>query len=198
MKQNTSSFENSMNIHILSFTLPKNVVSDKDDIRVSITTYPDQNKQHFSIEGKKINNANHVFSLNITNLTNKAVIVFRKKNVIGNNPIVASTSVILNEFKNVPSHKIESGTISSDVKTIDIFYPLQLQKKEENREDVQRKILGKMQVQLSFAAPFLKIDKKNINVDHSKINKMQKIKLNKKNGYEKLSEKNGINCSYLI
>lgn len=55
-----------------------------------------------------------------------------------------------------------------------------------------------MQVQLSFAAPFLKIDKKNINVDHSKINKMQKIKLNKKNGYEKLSEKNGINCSYLI
>ena len=70
-----------MNIHLLSFKLPKDVVKDKEEIRVSITTIPEENKEHFSIEGKKMYNANHVFSLNITNNTRKIIMVFRKKTI---------------------------------------------------------------------------------------------------------------------
>lgn len=204
MQQNNHRFENSMNIHLLSFKLPKDVVKDKEEIRVSITTIPEENKEHFSIEGKNMNKVNHVFSMNITNETKKVIMVFRKKTVFGEKPIIASTTIKLNEFENIPREEITNGVINTDVKTIDIYYPLQQQKKEEHKEKVERKILGQMQVQLSFSSPYFnrkqdkinKINKINVISKNNKIN--QKKKTNMKNGYEQLSDENDLCNSFLL
>ena len=77
--QSNSEYQIGLNIHLLSFLLPNKLIHESDSVRVSVTTIPEENKQHFKIKGKKICSSNHVFSLNITNKTDRIVIVFRKK-----------------------------------------------------------------------------------------------------------------------
>mgnify|MGYP001033567758 FL=1 len=205
--QNNTTFENCMNIHLLSFTLPKNILKEKDDVRVSITTMPEERKQHFTIESKKIYSVNHVFSINITEKTDKIIIVFRKKTILSENPIIASATLSLNKFKNVPKEQITNGILTSDVQTLNIYYPLQKQMKEEHCKNIERKVLGQMQVQLSFTVPYIEIEKnkkkkisnenkinKNNNQNDTKSKKIHMKKFGKKNSYDKLSEEN----DYLI
>ena len=207
MNNNNSKFENGMIIHLLSFNLPKNIIDKEEEVRVSITTLPDEKKEHFTIEGKKMYNANHVFTLNVTNQTKTVVMVFRKKTFLQENPIIASAKLSLNNFKNVPKEQITNGVITSDIQTLNIYYPLQKQMNEEHSKNIKRKVLGEMQVQLSFTVPYIEIEKskkkklsnenkisKNNNHNDIKANKIHMKKFGKKNSYEKLSEAN----DYLI
>ena len=216
MNNNNSKFENGMIIHLLSFNLPKNIIDKEEEVRVSITTLPDEKKEHFTIEGKKMYNANHVFTLNVTNQTKTVVMVFRKKTFLQENPIIASTTIHFKDFKEIPCEQITNGIINTEVKTINIYYPLQQQKREEHKDKIERKILGQMQIQLTFTTPYLnqkqqktnktnktnkinKINKINKSNKINKINKIQSHKIQeKKNGYEKLSEENDFCNSYLL
>ena len=206
--QNNKKFENGLNIHLLAFSLPKELINDKDEVRISITTIPDENKQNFSIEGKKMYNSNHVFWLNITNKTKKIIMVFRKKIFLSENPIIASTIIHFNDFKEFPNKQITSGMISTEFKNINIYYPLQKQIHEEGKKNFQRKILGKMQIQLTFTVPYSQLKPKDIkyynNSNHKaffmKENKIPKLQKNMKKGceYEYLIDDCSICDSYLI
>lgn len=214
MLQNNEKFEIGLNIHLLSFTLPKNLIKDKDDVRVSITTMPDETKQHFSLHGKKMNCSNHVFSLNITNQTKHIILVFRKKTLLSDNPIIGSVTIHTKDFPKIPQsvNQLCSGLVTTDIKNVNIYYPLQKQMKEmelqsdhymsqdEMRKQMKRKVLGQMQIQLSFTAPYssVKTDNnkryKNTNLDlknnsQAEKNKIHKVKkLEKKGDYEKLTD----------
>ncbi|KAK8845870.1 hypothetical protein M9Y10_020796 [Tritrichomonas musculus] len=193
-----------LNIHLLTFRLPDKLIHDSESVRVSITTIPEENKQHFTIKGKKMNSSNHVFSLNITDKTDKIVMVFRKKTVLGDNPIIASTTLHLKKFVNLPLEKITSGSKMTDVKILDIYYPLQkqiheeqqvsFQSKEDIKKQMKRKILGQMEVQLSFTTPYLNSDKEKSKKKEKKTisKKMNKSHKQKTNGeYEQITDENG-------
>lgn len=203
INQNNLSYQIGLNIHLLSFKLPEKLIHDSDSVRVSITTFPEKNKQHFSVKGKKINTSNHVFSLNITNKTDKIVMVFRKKNALSENPIIASATIHLKKFDKLPIEQITSGAIMTDVKILDIYYPLQKQIQEEQANEtvnkqMKRKILGQMEIQLSFSTPYLKTNKEKTNKKENsslskKINKNHKQKKNGK--YEQINDEYG-NMNY--
>ncbi|KAK8880512.1 hypothetical protein M9Y10_003190 [Tritrichomonas musculus] len=157
-------------------------------------------KQHFYVKGKKINTSNHVFSLNITNKTDKIVMVFRKKNPLGDDPIIASATIHLKKFTELPIEQITSGTQMTDVRILDLFYPLQKQIEEEQtkcaaNKQMRRKVVGQMEVQLSFSSPYLNSNKEKTNKKENnkedkniskKINKCCKPKKNRK--YEQITE----------
>ena len=207
MTQNNSKYQIGLNIHLLTFKLPEKLVHDSDSIRVSITSFPEENKQHFYVKGKKINTSNHVFSLNITTKTDKIVIVFRKKNAIGEDPIIASATIHLKKFTELPIEQMTSGTKMTDVKILDIYYPLQKQIEEEQSKEqskeqtnvttnkhMKRKVLGQMEIQLSFSTPYLNSNKEKTNKKENKqiSKKINKICKPKKNGkYEQITDENG-------
>ncbi|KAK8845720.1 hypothetical protein M9Y10_020638 [Tritrichomonas musculus] len=201
--QNNSKYQIGLNIHLLTFKLPEKLIHDSDSVRVSITTFPEENKQHFYVKGKKINTSNHVFSLNITNKTDKIVMVFRKKNPLGDDPIIASATIHLKKFTELPIEQITCGTQMTDVKILDIYYPLQKQIQEEQSKEqtngtanknMKRKVLGQMEIQLSFSTPYLNSNKEKANKKENKniSKKMNKSYKPKKNGkYEQITDENG-------
>ncbi|KAK8838114.1 hypothetical protein M9Y10_036066 [Tritrichomonas musculus] len=179
MTQDSKKFENGLNIHLLAFTLPKNLVKSNEEVRVSITTTPDGNKQKFHIQGKKMYCSNHVFAINISNETKRIVMVFRKRTIFSYNPIIASATIHLSQFLNVPKDKVTAGTIETDIKTLNIYYPIQKQIQEQNidieqKDNVNRKVIGQMQVQLSFTTPYNLIKKDKLSKNNKKNEKMRK------------------------
>ena len=189
--QNNSFFQNGLNIHLLSFSLPKKIVKEKENIRLSITTLPDEVKQHFSIKGKLMNYTNHLFSLNISNKTKNIVLVFRKKTLVAGNDIIASAVIQLDSFKEFPREQITSGTIETEIKNFNIYYPLQKQKREEKQQKVDRIILGQMKIQFSFTTPFKQFQQDKVNQSSSK-NKSNNNKNNKENKPHKIKRNSKI------
>lgn len=200
IKQAPDSYENFIGIHLFSFSLPQSILKDNEDVRISITSIPDENKQNFTIKKGNDHRANLVFSLKITEKTKKFIIVFRKNSILSN-AIIASSSFHLDDFKNVPNEQITNNVIFTDIEQINLFYPLQKQKKEENIEhndEITRRIIGHMEIQLFFSSPYLNQKQIIESKEEKKNNLLQKKKKHeKKKGYEKLSE-NDSNNSYLI
>lgn len=137
-----------LNIHLISFRLNSQIIGQRDKIRVSITTIPEECKQSFFINAKDIHHCHHFFTVNITNQTKKIIVVFRKKSIIQNDPIIASTIIHSNEF---PKSKDDSQ--NSDVKRIDIYEPISNGPGTLNPGQ-ERKIYGQMQIQMSLDNPF--------------------------------------------
>lgn len=156
-----------LNLSLLSFELPKNLVKDSDDIRVSITTLPDENKQAFTISARKIKDPHLTFGVNVTipqetipdgfvsDATEKIIIVFRKKSFFYNDPIIAASLIQAKDFpKNL--------SVPATIKTFDIYEPSRHNEKDKknsiydgNRSKKNnRAIIGRMQVQMSLTDPF--------------------------------------------
>ena len=187
-------FQHGLNIHLIAFFLPKDIIKEKEQIRVSITTMPDETKQHFSIKGKLMDYTNHLFSLNITNQTEKIIIVFRKKTLLKENPIIASTTINLKDFKEMPNEQIKEGIIETDVKSFNLYYPLQKQIREEHQQNVKRTIIGNMKIKLSFTTPFSHVKQDKVcqkSKNNNNQNKSHKTKRNSK----KIEEYNELNDS---
>lgn len=94
---------------------------------------------------KKLCNAHHYFSINITDQTKKIVFVIRRKSFLQNDPIIASTIIYANQLPSPDNSK------NSDVQLIKLFEPLQTQKYCCNANN--RKILGQMEIQFTIVEP---------------------------------------------
>ena len=73
----------------------------------------------------------------------------------------------------MPTKPITEGMIETEIKTINLYYPLQKQKREEHQKNIKRIILGEMKVIFSFTPPFSSIENDKIR-RNSKNNKYQK------------------------
>ena len=161
-----------LNIHLKSFKLNSNIVNGSDKIRVSITTFPENNKEAFITEAKQMSFVHHFFTVNITDKTEKMVIVFRKIGFL-DNPIIASATIRSTEL---PTNDYENV----EMKTMNLYEPLQTATKK-------RRIFGEMQIQFSLTSAFPTFKASNKNNNHQKTTKSVYSKNNK---YSKINEEN--------
>lgn len=154
-----------LNLGVLSFDLAKKLIKDSDEVRVSITTLPEENKQAFTIPARKMKDSNLSFLVNV-NIprsdipddfvsagTETIIIVIRKKSFFYNDPIIASTFIPVKDFpKNLSQPAI--------TKTINIYEPkLKTEKNKSNSKynnsmlNKDQQILGKMDIKMSLTDP---------------------------------------------
>lgn len=132
-----------LKIHISSFMLNQNIVQGSDKVRISVTTFPEENKELYTMEAKKLSDSHHMFSINITDQTRKILFVFRKKNIFQNDPIIASTIINASEFPYPDDSK------NTEVKTIKIYEPIQ--KMSYDRQN--RQVVGQMEIKFTITDP---------------------------------------------
>lgn len=145
MSQHIEKFSIGLNIHLLSFFIPKHLIKPLEEIKICVTTQPEENTQTFCLPIEKMEKSNHVFALNITNQTKKIFVIFRRKNFLVNDPIIASSCIYLSEFPKLTENfaDIVAGTINTEVKEYKIF---EMSEKSD--------VIGKMKIQFSFCAPY--------------------------------------------
>lgn len=158
-----------LSLSVLSFDLPPNLVKNSDDIRVSITTIPEQNKQAFIIPAKKMKNPYLNFKFNVkipseyipkdfvSTGTEKILITFRKKSFFYADPIIAFTIISVNELP-------KNFTDPIITKTIDIFKHVQKESNSKNNnissdfalnENTKnnKKRVGNMKIKMTLTDP---------------------------------------------
>lgn len=179
-----------LRIDLQSFQFTNGLIQANDTVRVSITTLPENRKQALIIDAKKLKNFHHFFSINISYQTEKILFVIRKKNIVQNSPIIASTVIYSNQ---IPMSNDDQN--NKEVKNINLYEPVQSLNKKSNKK---RKILGLMQVQFSLI-PLKKIFEKNSNC------KTNTIKVSHIRGYSKIdilgsneNESSYLNSEYLL
>lgn len=179
--QENKKLEDGLNILLNSFELQYGLVTRNDTIRVSITTLPEEHKQHFEISASKICNCNHLFTVNITNETKKIIFVFRRKDSQLKNPIIASTIINSKHFPKMAQNIYQnfSGTKSNEIHKFKIFEPIQKNQAEKVQKVSNRRMLGEMKVELSLTSPYPTVIQSKENNNQSK-NLKQVKKLNKK------------------
>lgn len=195
MEQTIPSYEIGLNINFLSFSFPNINIKDKDEINISITTIPEQNNQYYIIQKKEIHYLNHVITVNITENTQKVIIVFRKKSFFSKDPIIASTIIHSDEFPKIP-HDINQQNLDSsttDVKIMNIYEPFQHKNKtkHENHSEFfedqcqyqksvndrsNRHIVGEMQVQMFLTVAVTDENQSFQKENNKKQHKRQKLK----------------------
>lgn len=161
-----------LNIDLQSFKLNPNLIKENNKVRVSITTFPEENKQAVIIDAKKMNYIHHFFKENITNETKKIMFVFRKKSFINNDPIIASSMI---DSKNLP---LPCNKNNTEIKTIYLYEPLRNGNKN-------RRILGEMQVQFTLTEPFPVCSGRIDNNGNNFFEKLFKLQGYSKNNNEK-------------
>lgn len=139
-----------LNIHLQSFRIRPDLIGPNNDIRVSITTIPDDTKLAFVINEQKTNEAHHFFAVNISPRTMKIIFVFRKKSFSQNDPIIASTIIHSNEFPK------PNDLTNTEIKEFKLYEPLcnikKLGYKSPNGE--KRFVFGEMKIQMTPAEAF--------------------------------------------
>lgn len=200
-----------LNIHILSFYLKNAFLKENDDVRVSFTTFPEKIKQHFCVKARKMNLTNHVFSLNITNETKGILIVFRRKNLFLNDPIIGCFTIKTMDLPTIPQDidAMSSFSVSSDVKKLKIYEPV-IRKEGEKPPISKPQVVGQINIQYTITKPYVFKEKYHKNNNKSsKNNNMKDKSCNKKNisnekigkmsnTNEKLSKKTKVNNNYIL
>lgn len=132
-----------LSIQLLSFKLKPGLINQIDNIRVSITTVPDDTKQAFIINASKIHNIHHQFTVNISDKTKKIIFVFRKKNSLQEDPIIASTIIHSYEFPRPNEIR------DTEIKKFNILEPLcNLKDMGCKNPTEKRRIFGEMVIQM--------------------------------------------------
>lgn len=149
--QKGTKIESGIKLHLHSISLPSDLFKPTDEVRISITSMPERNKQYYFIQGKKLDSFDHIFKLNITNKTEEIIIVLRKKDFIENDPIVASTVIHSEDFPEIPQNIDQLGweRKSTDIKTIDILEP----RHRHDSVDKDRKTIGQLKAQMKIILP---------------------------------------------
>ena len=148
-----------LSIQMSSIQLSQTIVSKHETVRVSITTLPERQKQAIHVKAKELRNFNHTFKVNITEETEKIIVVFRKKDFFGSENIIASTVIRSEEFKGMVNQQMP---MISGINNINIYEPAhqQNEKKQTRKNDEYlyeyignhvnqgtRKVLGQIRAQ---------------------------------------------------
>ena len=185
-----------LNLSVISFDLPVNLIKESENIMVGITTFPEENMQEFTIPARKMKNPylNYNFNVKIASenlpkdvlsLETEAIfIVFKKKSFFHSDPVIAFTKIPANEFPKSMSEPVQ-------LKNIDIFKIINFDKNENIYNDIytlQRnsyneehnfKITGKMNISMTLTNPF----QLNEFLDNSKLDALNDNSFNSKSAF---------------
>lgn len=138
----------------MNFSLPQSIIKATNNVRVSITTIPEELKQAYILKAEDMKSTNHYFHINITPSTRKIVFVFRKKGFF-DDPIIGSTILYSKDFPKYNDIAEIGGT--QEIHTISIYEPLCISQKDNHSDIVptlmERRIIGQMQFELSLTDP---------------------------------------------
>lgn len=140
-----------LNIKLHSIILSKEIISPNDTIWVSITTYPDMQKQEKSIEVKEMKLEKISFKINFIGITEKITILFQKQSILGKSKTIASAVL---EKENI---KIYNNMINYENQKIDLFESIkQYDNKINEKSNKNPRIVGKMEIDFSLIEEFSK------------------------------------------
>lgn len=125
-----------------TFKLSKAIVRDNDTIRVSVTTIPDEQKQVYSFDAKKMKTVHPFFSVAINDKTEKLLIVVRKKSFSKKDPIIASAVINGGQFPIKLNDQNNMG-----MKTISLLEPICQQPDDNSKSSSKREVVGKIVLQ---------------------------------------------------
>lgn len=143
-----------LNIKLHSFEFFGNLINANDNIRVSITTLPDGQKQAFTFNARKMSSSTANFTIKFNETIEKIIIVFRKQNLLSDDHIIASTVISSEEFSKL-FPKIENISVHK----LDIYEPIQNHKNNNMKNKTEnRKVFGRMLAQFSLLEKFIRED----------------------------------------
>lgn len=204
MIENTANSSVCLNIHLLSCSLPENLMSSRNDVRVTVFTFPEMKKQDHVIKAKNLQFPDLECPITITSQTQKIHIFFQKKNIINKGAIIAWTTI---ETADIPNLLLNSQnddfdlSISPELQSLNIYKPTSAKMNEKefvlnpeffgNSSYTIEDVSGQIEVQLTVTDPFLTdesdLSKNNMKRDNKKRhlnnNSNKKIKICDKKKY---------------
>lgn len=163
-----------LDIQLQSIAFVNGILNDSDVVRVSLTTFPEEQKFNTTFEVKNIKTAFPSFTVNVSDRTEKILIVFRKKLVVQRDPIIASAVITNEDFP-----KFANDSFEPVIRALDIYEPRKKSlNKENSKTDPRRKVLGKLMVKLALIEemqiPTYNVErfnsKKHSGLEYAKIN----------------------------
>lgn len=139
-----------LNINLKSIDFAKGMIPKLDKINISVSSFPNMSTDSYTLDVKDMKNIDHVFSVKVTNETQKIIIIFEKKNFIQNYNTIASTFI---DSEDIPRKLNDLSNV--DFKSVNIFEPFSYGKIGKYSMSANRKILGKLTIQLSLQDPYL-------------------------------------------
>lgn len=136
-----------LDIHLCSFELDKKI-HNRDDINVSVSIIPDGKIQYFYIDGNNFRNNQHSFTVNITDKTEKIVMLFKKKNVLLDDSYIGYAYIGKNDFQKSKNSEIQSIPIYNR------HLNRRFRKQHKNQNQFDKDISGHINVQFSIMEPF--------------------------------------------
>lgn len=137
-----------LNIQFQSIYLSKEIINENDTIRVSITTYPDGQKQAQTVEVKKMNVIQPTFKIKMNNQTEKIIVVFRKQGFFTDDHIIASTVL---HSKNIHIFK---ELINNEHQKVSIYEPIQGKNNNKSNNSKNRRVVGSMEIEFTMHEEF--------------------------------------------
>ena len=147
------------NFIIQSFQLSTNLYRPSDDIRVSITTLPEEHKQAVVVPARQMSCANVDFLINITlpdktigndfvsNCTDRIIVVFRRKSFFKGDPIIGSLVI---DADSLPEQTVNSMPLR---KRYQIYEAISGKDSNSPTNFNERRIVGEMDVSIKYLDP---------------------------------------------
>ncbi|KAK8881384.1 hypothetical protein M9Y10_004120 [Tritrichomonas musculus] len=156
-----------LKLSILSFDLPINLIKESENVRVCITTVPEENTQEFTIPSRKMKNPYLNFNLNVKltseNIPNDfisvgteaLIVVFRKKSFFHSDPIIGFTIITEKEFPRNISESIQLNSIEifRNLNDISNYNDFCIPEQGSNEKVQNRRKIGKMNVSMVLTDP---------------------------------------------
>lgn len=155
-----------LDIKFSSFSFNQHAsLKENDTIRVSITAVPDNNKKSMLVPVSLLGQVNQIITLDVSSITKKIIVVFRKATESKSGHIIGSTIIHKEDLpdKTFISNQLGFSDVSqAALQTLDIFEPNHYNKqppfKSESNDSLsstERKIIGAMKYQISLSVAIL-------------------------------------------
>lgn len=124
-----------------SFEFLKSINQPDDTVRVTATSFPDEQSRTITLSSKIIKESHPFLSVGISELTKKIILVFQKKYNSKKDNIIGSTIIRSDQF----SSKMDEKN-NTEMRNILIYEPYPKSSNKNNSALQDRKVLGKMEV----------------------------------------------------
>ncbi|KAK8841917.1 hypothetical protein M9Y10_026869 [Tritrichomonas musculus] len=135
-----------LQIDMESLEFIDDLILPNDKVRVIITSLPDEKSSTFNINAKKIEEFHQSFTFEVSKLTKKLIIIFRRKSHLKKDNIIASTIIRSDQFP-----KDLNDKTNSKAKNIQIYEPFPKELNDYQSVLENRKVLGQMEVQFTLS-----------------------------------------------
>lgn len=134
-----------LDIHLCSYELNKKI-HNHDDINVSVSIIPDGKIQYFYIDGNNFRHNQHSFTVNITDKTEKIVMLFKKRNILIEDSYIGYAYIDKKDF--------QKKTEIQEIPIINKFNKNVAKRNKKHLQNEDKNVAGHIKVQFEIMDPF--------------------------------------------